>query len=68
MPADATEVAVAATNRRPTMFKIIDWGHLFIVTEDNRAWDKRRHKKDFVIRSKDYQFYIAPLLGRHAPA
>ena len=47
--------------------KILEIGNQFIVTEDRRAWEIRRHKKDFTIQVVNYQMCLVLLPGSHAP-
>ena len=47
--------------------RILEIGTRFIVTEDHRAWDMRRHKKDFTLNTINYQVCLVLLPGCHAP-
>lgn len=46
--------------------KILEIGARFIVTEDHRVWDVRRHKKDFTINTINHHVCLVLRPGSHA--
>lgn len=47
--------------------KILEIGNQFIVTEDHRAWEIRRDKKDFTIQMLNHEMCLVRFPGSHAP-